>query len=163
MNQPSTVQEAILYLDASALVKRYVAERGSSRVAEAIAQAAVVGTSLISRAEVAAALAKAVRTGALTQEGAASALQVFRSEWPNLVRVQATEMVVTRADALAWELGLRGYDAVHLASALLWQESLGEPVAMAAFDLKLWEASKERGLVLFPQDLPGILTDWQGR
>jgi predicted nucleic acid-binding protein len=160
MNRPVTVQEAILYLDASALVKRYIAERGSSQVAEAIAAAEVVGTSLISRAEVAAALAKAVRTGALTQEGAASALQVFRSEWPNLVRVQATEMVVTRADGLAWELGLRGYDAVHLASALLWHESLGEPVAMAAFDLKLWEAAKERGLVPFPDDLPAVLANW---
>jgi predicted nucleic acid-binding protein len=160
MNRPTAVQEAILYLDASALVKRYIAERGSSQVAEAIAEAEVVGTSLISRAEVAAALAKAVRTGTLTQEGAASALQVFRSEWPTLVRVQATEMVVTRADSLAWEQGLRGYDAVHLASALLWQEGLGEPVTMAVFDLRLWEAAKERGLVPFPDDLPTVLTNW---
>jgi hypothetical protein len=70
------------------------------------------------------------------------------------------EMVVTRADGLAWELGLRGYDAVHLASALLWQEGLGEPVAMAAFDLKPWEAAKERGLVPFPDDLPEVLANW---
>ena len=51
----------ILYLDASALVKRYVAEPGSVEVNEAISRAEVTGTALISRAEVAAALAKAVR------------------------------------------------------------------------------------------------------
>ena len=46
----------ILYLDASALVKRYVAEPGSTEVNDAIATAEVIGTAIISRAEVAAAL-----------------------------------------------------------------------------------------------------------
>jgi predicted nucleic acid-binding protein len=147
----------ILYLDASALVKRYVAERGTREVAEAIASAEVVGTSLITRAETAAALAKAVRVGALTRDEAASALQVFRSEWPNLVRVQATEVLVARADELAWDLGLRGYDAVHLASALVWQDGMGERVTVATFDRQLWEAAEGRGLAVFPDDLAEIL------
>jgi len=151
----------ILYLDASALVKRYVAEPGSREMAEAIATAEVVGTSLISRAETAAALAKAVRVGTLTQEGAASALQVFRSEWPSLVRVQATEVLVARADELAWELGLRGYDAVHLASALVWQDGMGERVTVATFDRQLWEAAEGRGMVAFPEDLPRLLEAWR--
>jgi predicted nucleic acid-binding protein len=58
----------IAYLDASALVKRYVAEAGSAEVGELIDQAAVVGTAIISRAEVAAAMAKAVRKALLTRE-----------------------------------------------------------------------------------------------
>ncbi len=53
----------ILYLDSSALVKRYIAERGSKNTAELTARAELVATSLISRAEVAAAFAKAVRIG----------------------------------------------------------------------------------------------------
>lgn len=151
----------ILYLDSSALVKRYIAKPGTPEVAEAIAEAEVVGTSLISRAETAAALAKAVREGTLTREEAASALQVFRSEWPNLVRVQVTEMLIARADGLAWELGLRGYDAVHLASALLWQDGMDEEVTMATFDLRLWRVADQRGLIPFPADLPEMLAAWQ--
>ena len=147
----------ILYLDASALVKRYISEPGSREVAEAIAAAEVVGTSLISRAETAAALAKAVRVGTLTREEAASALQVFRSEWPSLVRVQATDVLLARAGELAWELGLRGYDAVYLASALVWQDGMGERVNVATFDRQLWEAAEERGLAAFPDDLSGML------
>ncbi len=147
----------ILYLDASALVKRYIAEAGTRQVADAVAAAAVVGTSLISRAETAAALAKAVRAGALTREEAASALQVFRSEWSSLVRVQATEVVVARADQLAWELGLRGSDAVHLASALVWQDGMGEQVTVATFDPRLWEAAGERGMGALPDDLGGVV------
>ena len=145
----------ILYLDASALVKRYIAEPGTREVGEAIAGAEVVGTSLISRAETSAALAKALRLGTLTREAATSTLQVFRSDWPNLVRIQATEMLIARADVVAWELGLRGYDAVHLASALLWQEGLGQEVTLATFDQQLWEAAVQRGLLPFPEGLIG--------
>ncbi len=140
----------IVYLDASALVKRYLVEPGTEDVARLIATAAAVGTSLISRAETSAALAKAVRVGALTREGGAAALQVFRREWPVFIRVQATEAVLARADTLAWELNLRGYDAVHLASALLWQEGLGEPITLATFDRQLWDAARAQGLAMFP-------------
>lgn len=151
----------ILYLDASALVKRYVAEPGAREVAEAIVAAEVVGTSLISRAETSAALAKAVRVGTLTRQEATSALQVFRSEWPNLVRVQATELLLARADELAWELGLRGYDAVHLASALLWQDGMGERVTVITFDRQLWGAVEQRGMCRIPDDLPAMLEAWR--
>lgn len=51
----------ILYLDASALVKRYVAETGSETVARAIADAEMVGTSILSRAETVAALTRIER------------------------------------------------------------------------------------------------------
>ena len=146
----------ILYLDASALVKRYLSEAGTPEVAQAISDAQVVGTSLITRAETAAALSKAVRVGALSRQAADSALQVFRSEWPDLVRVQATEMLVARAGVLAWELNLRGYDAVHLASALLWQDSMGRQVTFATFDQKLWRAGIQRGLIPFPDNDPAM-------
>ena len=151
----------ILYLDASSLVKRYVTEPGSAQVSEAISKAEVVGTALICRVEIAAALAKAVRVDALTQEEASASLQVFREEWPDLVRVQVTEMVVARADTFAWEHGLRGYDAVHLAAASLWQDAMSEPVTLSTFDRRLWKAAERVGLVLHPADLPTLLDEWK--
>ncbi|MGD8794679.1 MAG: type II toxin-antitoxin system VapC family toxin [Anaerolineae bacterium] len=151
----------ILYLDASALVKRYVAEAGSAEVSAAISQAMATGTALISRAEVAAALAKAVRVSALTREEAIAALQVFRNDWADLVRIQVTEMVVARADALAWDHGLRGYDAVQLAAALVWQDALGEQVTLATFDQDLWSAAGSAGLQAYPADLAAMLQSWK--
>ncbi len=144
----------IAYFDASALVKRYVAEAGSAEVGELIGQAAVVGTAIISRAEVAAALAKAVRMKLLPRDEAASALQVFSADWENLVRLQMTEVLVSRAASLAWDHGLRGYDAAHLASALFWQDMLGEPVTVASYDRQLWEAAKATGLISWPESRP---------
>ena len=73
----------ILYLDASALVKRYVAERGTEAVNEVVSRATTVGTSLISRAEVAAAFAKSVRTRTLTSDRSHGGAPGFRDEWPH--------------------------------------------------------------------------------
>lgn len=143
----------ILYLDASALVKRYVHEAGTDDVARAIAGADVVGTSLISRAETAAALAKALRVGALEVEEAKQAMKLLRGEWPDYVRIQVTEILIARADVLAWEQGLRGYDAVQLASALVWHESLQQPVVFATYDRRLWRSAAESGLACFPEAL----------
>jgi predicted nucleic acid-binding protein len=151
----------ILYLDASALVKRYVAEAGSTEVSAAVSRAAATGTALVGRVEVAAALAKAVRVNALTQEEALAALQVFRNDWVDLVRIQVTEMVVARADALAWDHDLRGYDAVQLAAALVWKDALNEQVTLATFDKHLWTVAESVGLAAYPADLPAMLQSWK--
>ena len=58
----------IAYLDASALVKRYLVERGSRETMVLTAESEMVATSIVSRAEVAAALAKAVRMGLVTEQ-----------------------------------------------------------------------------------------------
>ena len=143
----------IVYLDASALVKRYIAEAGSKELGHLVASADVLGTSLVTRAEVGAAMAKAVRTGALLQEQGRVALQVFRVQWADLARLDITETTVARADALAWQHGLRGYDAVHLAVVLIWQETIAELVTLATFDRKLWQSGKAAGLEVWPEDL----------
>ncbi len=145
----------ILYLDASALVKRYVAEPGSQEVIAVTAEAAAVATSLVSRAEVAAAFARAVRLGILDDRAGRRVRRRFGREWPDIIRVPVTEAVVARADALAWDHGLRGYDAVQLAAALAWQDAIGQDVVLATFDRQLWEVAPQAGLQAWPEKWPG--------
>jgi len=143
----------ILYLDASALVKRYVLEAGTAGVETLLATADVAGTSLISRAEVSAAICKAARMGIVDRRKALAAVKLFRVHWPDLFRLRVDAIVVESADLLSWEHRLRGYDAVHLACALLWQDSLAEPVTMATFDRGLWAAARQAGLRVWPASL----------
>ena len=143
----------ILYLDASALVKRYVTERGSEEVIALTAAAAAVATSLISRAEVAAALARAVRLGVLDNDGGRRVERRLSGEWPDLARIPVTEALVSRAHTLAWEHGLRGYDTVQLAAAFTWQDSIGQDVVLATFDRQLWEIAPRSGLQAWPETL----------
>jgi predicted nucleic acid-binding protein len=144
----------IVYLDASALVKRYVAEAGSKAIISLIRKATIIGTAAISRAEVSAALAKAVRMKALNRDEGTSALQVFAADWESLARLQITEVLIARAATLAWEHGLRGYDAVHLAAAIFWQEIMDEPVILATYDRQLWLGASTSGLSAWPEQEP---------
>lgn len=132
----------ILYLDASALVKRYIAEQGSQQVNIWIEAADLAATGLIARVEVAAAIGRARRMKMISNSGAQAALRQFRSEWESFLRLPITENIVARGDMLAYEHNLRGYDAAHLACALIWQETLNQPVALASFDRQLIEAAR---------------------
>ena len=64
---------AIIYLDTSALVKQYVQEPGSREVQQLIKSAGHSGTSLITRTEMAAALARAARRQIIPSEEAQAA------------------------------------------------------------------------------------------
>jgi uncharacterized protein len=147
----------ICYLDSSALVKLLVDEPGTAEVSRAVKEAELVGTVTVSRAEVVAALAKAVRVGALSMDDSRSARHRFRTEWLHFLRLQVSDFLIDRAGDLAWAYGLRGYDSVQLAASDLWRESLDAPVSFATFDLKLWKAAAAVGLVPYPQDLPVLL------
>lgn len=141
----------ILYLDASALVKRYIAEAGSQDVNAWIAATESLATSLITHTEVAAALTRAQRMKLITGEETQRALQIFRSEWESLLRLPVNEATVARGGILACEHGLRGYDAIHLATALLWKDTLGLPVTLATYDRQLWEIGRLVKLEVLPE------------
>lgn len=140
----------IAYLDASALVKLYVEEPGSAEVKALLGRARAAGTGVLSRAEVVAALARAARVGLIPREAGMKAVKSFAGDWEQLVRIQIGEALAARAATLAWEHGLRGYDAVHLATALAWRETLGEAVTVATYDRELWRGAQEAGLLSWP-------------
>jgi len=151
----------ILYLDASAAVKRYVEEPGTAEIQRAIEQAAVTGTVAISFAEISAALVRAARVRAISESGAQAARERFYSDWPTYVRIQVTEELVAQAGELAWQHGLRGYDAVHLAAALVWQTRMAAPVTFATFDRALGKVAQAEGFEVLPPDLPELLAAWR--
>ena len=98
----------ILYLDSSALVKRYVAEEGSEEVAAWSAEAEALATALIARVEVPAALAKARRLGVLRADEFRRAIRAFMEDWPDLVQLPLTEALAVRAADLAVAHGAQG-------------------------------------------------------
>ncbi|MDX9991300.1 MAG: type II toxin-antitoxin system VapC family toxin [Anaerolineales bacterium] len=143
----------ILYVDTSALVKRYVLEPGSENVNALLEQAETVASVALTRVEMASALAKAARMNWVDIEEAQSAWQDFLSHWPSFVRLSLTQPLTERASRLSWEYGLRAYDATHLAAGLLWQETLEMPVNLATYDRELWLAGQKAGLSVWPENL----------
>ena len=142
-----------LYLDSSALVKRYIDERHSEEVADLMDETVAIGTSAISRVEVGAALARAARGNRLDAEWARGAQVQFAEDWPDFSKVPVTDALLGRAERLAWKHGLRAYDAVQLAAALVCEETirkLDESVLFGCFDNELTAAAHEEGLRTWP-------------
>ena len=143
----------IVYIDTSALVKRYIQEANSGDVVTLLDQADLAGSILLTRVEMASAFSKAVRMKWLNPQASEEAWQDFLVHWRSFSRLVVTQPLTDRASRLAWDYGLRAYDATHLAAALLWHETLETPVTLATYDRELWQAGKKAGLSVWPENL----------
>jgi len=143
----------IIYLDTSALLKRYIQEAGAEQVRQLLEEADQVATGMIARVEFASAVARLARSHAITEEEGERVWDDFSKDWEIITRLHVTAQGIERAADLARRYALRGYDAVHLASALLWQEKLNLPVTLATFDRELWLAGQKSGMEVWPTRL----------
>ena len=116
---------AVYYLDTSALVKRYVQEHGTAWMLSLTDVAAEhdLYTVRVTGPEMIAAVFRKARTGEVSPEEARRTAENFRADWQLQYQVvEVTARVADQAMELAERHGLRGYDAVHLASALALQQ-----------------------------------------
>jgi uncharacterized protein len=144
---------SITYFDTSALVQLYIHEAHSEEVRSLLNASEGVGTSFLTYTEMAAAMSRAARMQLISVETARDAWDRYVGDWPAITRLNISTALVERAATLAWSFGLRGYDAMHLASALIWQDALGEPVLLATFDRQLWSSGKKAGIAVWPEAL----------
>ncbi|CAB1056274.1 Predicted nucleic acid-binding protein, contains PIN domain [Olavius sp. associated proteobacterium Delta 1] len=132
----------ILYLDTSSLVKLYVEEAASAAVEGLVGLAEVTGTSLIAYAEARAAFARRFRENAFSTKDYNRLRSRFESDWENFLSIHVTREIVRMAGDLAEKHGLRGFDAIHLASAVTLRENLASPVTFSCYDARLQNASQ---------------------
>jgi uncharacterized protein len=132
----------MLYLDASALVKRYVAEEGSEALIGAMGEAEGWAICRIGYVEVAWAIGLAAGKGAVKQLGA---------DWPSFEVVEVDASLAEHAAELTFAEELRSLDALHLAAALLIASA---DLTLATWDVRLHRAAQRRGLAVFPAELP---------
>lgn len=140
----------LVYLDTSALLKRYINEAGAAQVRQLIEKADEVATGVIARVETASALARLVAARSITAKEGEKIWHEFSEDWEDITRLQITPQGIERATSLARQYSLRAYEAVHLAGAILWQEGLDLPVTLATFDRLLWLAGSSAGLLMWP-------------
>jgi len=139
----------IVYLDTSAAVKLYVTEAGSEAVCHAVASASEAATSLLAYAEVEAAFARKYRMHEITAAELENIRHELDRDRAHFNQLPVGSETVRMAGNLAERFGLRGYDAVHLASAYLLSREIRFTVSFACFDLALNSAVSSLGLSLF--------------
>jgi predicted nucleic acid-binding protein len=135
-----------LYLDTSALVKLYVHEEGSANVRRQVRAAQSIATSRVAYPEARAALARREREGGIGKRSLRRAVAQLDRDWSAYVVVELTESVARRAGVLAESRALRGFDAIHLASALDLSALLDAAVGFLGYDARLDAAAAAEGL-----------------
>lgn len=131
----------MLYLDASALVKRYVKEEGSKTVLAAMKDAHAWSMCRIGYVET-------VRAVALA--GGRRAVKRVEADWASFDVVEVDSALAEHAAQLALSTELRSLDALHLASALVLP---AEDLTVATWDTRLHRAAREQGLATLPPTL----------
>ncbi len=121
-----------------------VEEDGSDVVAELWKGGDPVASGVMTYAEGRAALAAARRARRLTASQYSLALADFDARASELIWVDVDERLARHAGEQAEALGLRGYDSVHLATAL----ELHDDVAMISWDAELRGAAERAGLAV---------------
>ena len=134
------------YLDTSALVKLYVREQGSASVRRLVHAEDLVATSRVAYAEARAAFARRAREAQLGPQALTRVVRTLDHDFDSFAVVEVTRELVQRAGALSQTRALRGFDAIHLASALELGALLGALPQFAAYDRRLLAAARAEGL-----------------
>ena len=135
----------IAYFDTSAIVKILVDEEGTDAARNHWARASRALSSLLMYPETMASLAAARRNGRIDAAGYRRVRIQLDAMWEEVTPVACGLDTVRRAADLAESDGLRGCDAIHLASPL----SVGlSELVFVAWDRDLSKAARRNGLAV---------------
>jgi uncharacterized protein len=153
----------VLYLDSSALIKHYLAERGTqalnAKLDDEEKNFRSPFTSVLTYAEVHAALARLKKEGQLRPDEAVGIQDRFDSDWVFTISpIDCGPGVLGFVRNIVAEAPLRGADAVHLASAL-WLRDMARtgvrtghytgPLVFASSDQQLLKAAHKHQIEVF--------------
>jgi predicted nucleic acid-binding protein len=135
----------MLYLDASAFAKLYLAEDGGELMRELWSSDVPVVSSWVTYAETRAALSAARRSRRLSPSAATAAARRFQDDWDTLNALTVDGATCRVAGELVGRHHLRGVDGVHLAASLPFREAR---VLFVTFDARLARAAVTEGLAV---------------
>lgn len=137
--------------DTSALIPLIIEEPSSAVCERAWEAARTIVASSLAYVEGHAALAQAQRLGRLTEAQFRIAAASFDDLWDQVTTISPSEPLIRRAAALSAAHGLRGYDAVHCATALA---ARSDELFAVSGDRALLDAWHEHGIATVDVNRP---------
>ena len=141
----------IAYMDTSILVKNYLEEAGSPEASRLWREVDTVIVSRVAYAEAICALHRKKRQGRLSDDVFTAACRAFRRDWYTLDHVEVSPDLDVVIDRVSARHPLRGFDVIHLASALMFRERTQDDFLFASADQRLRRAADAEGLQTFPE------------
>lgn len=142
----------MIYFDSSALVKRYIEEKGSDKVNALLEEKSVAATSRLTYAEILAAITRRHKAGDIETPAFEKIKKAFKADWKSFTVVEMRTEVFEFVDTVIDRHALKGADSVHLSTALWLKQTMNEDVVFVASDLELLKAAKaEKVRILNPR------------
>jgi uncharacterized protein len=136
-----------VFLDSSALAKRYIEEHGSDRVQEILSSASSLTISVLCISEIISALCRRRRERKLSSRQYRDAKRAMFADIEDISVVNLTDEVLARAVDILEKWPLRSSDSLHIASAAEWSTQL-----FVSADERQCEAARDYGLQV--EELP---------
>lgn len=113
-----------VFLDSSALAKRYVGELGSDDLENILAGASHIGVSALCPLEIVSALCRRRRERRLNRRQYERAKSALFADIADASVINVTDAVIARAVQILERWPVRSSDSVHVASAASWSADL---------------------------------------
>lgn len=136
----------ILYLDTSALVKKYFDEKTSAEVISAWKSSLGIATSAVAYAELLAAVYRKASQVKVNKARIENIVGVFKEDWSSFIIVEVDNRLNETIHNVIARHALRGFDAIHLASALTIGPAISDDFLFAGYDDRLNQAARAEGL-----------------
>ena len=134
------------YFDTSALVKRYVRERGSAQVRFLLRRYDFL-SSAITPVELLSALGRKKRTGDVSEKEFSTLVSRIQSERLRWELVEVTGSILSRAEeVIQGALPLRALDALHVVSSMAFQAATAVEIPFVTGDGRQRDAAKQLGM-----------------
>jgi predicted nucleic acid-binding protein len=136
----------ILYLDTSALVKKYFKEKNSPEVISAWKSSLGIAASAVAYAELLAAVYRKASETRAKRSLFESVVRLFHEDWLSFIIVEVDNRLNETIHKVIANHSLRGFDAIHLASALTIGSAVADNFLFACYDERLRRAAQAEGL-----------------
>ncbi|MHB1253786.1 MAG: type II toxin-antitoxin system VapC family toxin [Candidatus Humimicrobiaceae bacterium] len=143
----------ISYFDTSAIVKLYIHETGSEEVREIFDLSDILATSNIAYVETISVFTRINNEKKLSDSDYKNIISNFKKDWEDLFVLKIDNTIIKTAGQFIESYKIKGYDSVHLASAVIFGQRINKIINFCCWDKKLNEAALKENLSIFHDDL----------
>jgi len=134
-----------IYFDTSSYIKVYVKEKGSLKARNLLKNKRIV-SSIILQAECFCALSMKHHRGEIDERDLKTLINQIKRDRKLLDIINLTDDVIKKVESIALNSNTRTLDAIHIASALIFQDSLEITLPFITSDKIQYEIANGQGL-----------------
>lgn len=134
-----------IYIDTSAYLKIFLKEKGSDKVRKLVKENSLLASAIIT-SECFSAFSRRRQGKEIDDKTFDRLVNRVKKDLPYLEIIRLTDDILRRTEEILLHSTVRTLDAIHIASALLFQESTGIDITFVTSDKRQAEFTNDKGL-----------------